>query len=99
MTLEQIEVIAFALGGVFLSMVCNQLLLKFSESLGIRNKNDVVVRWSNQSKPSLGGVSFFVVFIFATFGYLMMSDDSNIFHNTFSFPVFLGLKLDTINDG
>jgi UDP-GlcNAc:undecaprenyl-phosphate GlcNAc-1-phosphate transferase len=91
MTLEQIEVIAFALGGVFLSMVCNQLLLKFSESLGIRNKNDVVVRWSNQSKPSLGGVSFFVVFIFATFGYLMMSDDSNIFHNARYGYEFAGL--------
>ena len=91
MTPEQIEVVAFALGGVFLSMVCNQLLLKFSESLGIRNKNDVVVRWSNQSKPSLGGVSFFVVFIFSTFGYLMMSDDSNIFHNARYGYEFAGL--------
>jgi len=81
MTLDQISVLAFTIGGVLLSMLCNQLLLKFSESLGIRNKNDVVVRWSNQSKPSLGGVSFFVVFIFSTFAYIMMSDESNIFHN------------------
>lgn len=81
MTLDQVTIIAFMAGGILLSMLCNQLLLKFSESLGIRNKNDVVVRWSNQSKPSLGGVSFFVVFIFATIGYIMISDESNIFHN------------------
>ena len=53
MTLDQVTIIAFMAGGILLSMLCNQLLLKFSESLGIRNTNDVVVRWSNQSKPSL----------------------------------------------
>jgi UDP-GlcNAc:undecaprenyl-phosphate GlcNAc-1-phosphate transferase len=91
MTLDQITVIAVITGGILLSMLCNQLLLKFSESLGIRNKNDVVVRWSNQSKPSLGGVSFFVVFIFATFAYIMMSDESNIFHNARFGYEFAGL--------
>lgn len=82
MTLDQIALLAFSIGGILLSMLCNTLLLKFSESLGIRNKNDVVVRWSNQSKPSLGGVSFFIVFLFATFAYIMIRDDGNIFHNS-----------------
>jgi UDP-GlcNAc:undecaprenyl-phosphate GlcNAc-1-phosphate transferase len=53
----------FFIGGIIVSLITNKLLLNFSESLGIRNKNDVVVRWSNQSKPSLGGVSFYVVFL------------------------------------
>ena len=44
-------------------MVVNSLILSFARTLGIRNKNDVTVRWSNESKPSLGGVSMFLVFI------------------------------------
>jgi UDP-GlcNAc:undecaprenyl-phosphate GlcNAc-1-phosphate transferase len=63
-------VATFLIGGIVLSAVSNLVLLRFSESLGIRNKNDITVRWSNESKPSLGGVSFFVVFIFSTIAHL-----------------------------
>lgn len=62
--------------------MCNILLLNFSRSLGIRNKNDVVIRWSNESKPSLGGVSFFVVFVFAAIAYsIVFNEAPNIFQN------------------
>lgn len=62
-------------------MICNILLLRFSKSLGIRNKNDVFIRWSNESKPSLGGVSFFVVFVFSAIAYSAIFFEENIFHN------------------
>ena len=91
MNIDHFTVLSFLVGGMLLSVLCNQLLLKFSESLGIRNKNDVVVRWSNQSKPSLGGVSFFVVFIFATIAYIMVSDENNVFHNARLGYEFTGL--------
>jgi UDP-GlcNAc:undecaprenyl-phosphate/decaprenyl-phosphate GlcNAc-1-phosphate transferase len=71
----------FVLAGVVISITCNILLLRFSQSLGIRNKNDVIVRWSNESKPSLGGVSFFIAFIFGTMGYAVVYSGDNIFHN------------------
>lgn len=71
--------LAFFIGGVLISLICNELLLRFSQSLGIRNKNDVVIRWSNQSKPSLGGVSFYVAFVFATFAFEIIAEQSNIF--------------------
>jgi UDP-GlcNAc:undecaprenyl-phosphate GlcNAc-1-phosphate transferase len=74
-------IIAFLIGGFFLSLICNELLLRFSQSLGIRNKNDVVIRWSNQSKPSLGGVSFYVVFVFSAISFSVTSLNDNIFHN------------------
>lgn len=74
-----IHLFIFLLGGLTAAFVCNALLLRFSQSLGIRNKNDITVRWSNQSKPSLGGVSFFVVFIFFTFAYSILFRDENIF--------------------
>lgn len=72
---------AFFIGGFLISLICNELLLRFSQSLGIRNKNDVIVRWSNQSKPSLGGVSFFVVFIFSAMIFSIFSNGVNIFHS------------------
>ena len=71
----------FLAGGILISLVCNNLLLNFSKTLGIRNKNDITVRWSNQSKPSLGGISFFVAFIFGTIVYAIIVKDENIFRN------------------
>jgi len=85
---EYLQFIGFALGGIIISMICNILLLRFARSLGIRNKNDVVIRWSNESKPSLGGVSFFVVFVFAAITYSVIEPTGqNIFQNR----EFLGL--------
>jgi len=64
--------VSFFIGGLLIALIVNILLLKFSKTLGIRNKNDVVIRWSNQSKPSLGGVSFFVVFFFAFVAFILL---------------------------
>lgn len=73
--------LGFLLGGIIVSLICNKLLLSFSQSLGIRNKNDVTIRWSNLSKPSLGGISFFVVFLFTAMAFSIAFFDENIYHN------------------
>ena len=73
--------LGFLIGGIIVSLICNKLLLSFSHSLGIRNKNDITIRWSNQSKPSLGGISFFIVFIFSSIAFSIVFNDQNIFHN------------------
>lgn len=52
---------------VIISAVGNSLVLNFAKTLGIRNKNNVTVRWSNESKPSLGGVSMYLVFVVSGF--------------------------------
>lgn len=80
-TTEILQLFFFLSGGILAAYVCNLLLLRFSESLGIRNKNDVTIRWSNQSKPSLGGVSFFVVFVFFAIAYSVIVQEENIFQN------------------
>lgn len=80
-TTEILQLVSFLAGGVLAAYICNLLLLRFSESLGIRNKNDVTIRWSNQSKPSLGGVSFFVVFVFFSIAYSIIAHEENIFQN------------------
>lgn len=81
------SVFAYFLGGLFTSLLVNILLLRFSQSLGIRNKNDITIRWSNQSKPSLGGISFYIVFLFAGIVFPIFDYVNNIFHN----PLFVVL--------
>lgn len=82
MLIKIVQLLGFGIGGAVIAFIINILLLRFSRSLGIRNKNDVVIRWSNESKPSLGGVSFFVVFIFSAIAYsIIFNDAPNIFQN------------------
>jgi UDP-GlcNAc:undecaprenyl-phosphate GlcNAc-1-phosphate transferase len=84
-----LEIILFFAGAIFVSWLINRLLLKFSKNLGIRNKNDVVIRWSNESKPSLGGISMFITFIMTTVFYAAMHSGETVFDNI----QFIGLLL------
>lgn len=45
------------------SIMLNQILLKFSKNLGKRTVNENMIRWASESKPSLGGISFFIIFL------------------------------------
>jgi UDP-GlcNAc:undecaprenyl-phosphate GlcNAc-1-phosphate transferase len=57
--------IVLALGIAFVfSVLINSILLKFSQNLGSRNHNSHNnIRWNPNVKPSLGGISFFVIFL------------------------------------
>ena len=90
LTYKILQITGFAVGGLITALICNILLLRFAHSLGIRNKNDIVIRWSNESKPSLGGVSFFVVFGFASICFSILFDDVNIFQNKQFVGLFTG---------
>jgi len=79
--IKLLQIFGFGVGGIIVALICNVILLRFSQSLGIRNKNDVVIRWSNESKPSLGGVSFYIVFLFAAIAYSIVFSEENIFQN------------------
>ncbi|MEO6902263.1 MAG: MraY family glycosyltransferase [Bacteroidia bacterium] len=52
----------FIVTGVF-SFLINGLFLKFASTLGIRNPQDTVIRWSATAKPALGGISFYLIFL------------------------------------
>ena len=69
----------FCTSGIVFSIFFNHLLIKFSTTLGIRNKNDVTMRWSNQSKPSLGGISFFLTLLSIIILYLFLNPSINLF--------------------
>ncbi|MES2568336.1 MAG: MraY family glycosyltransferase [Bacteroidota bacterium] len=57
--------IVISIGITFLlSLVFNSILLKFSQTLGIRQaSNNSDIRWSPSVRPSVGGISFFVIFL------------------------------------
>lgn len=64
---------------LILAFMMNWLFLKFSKSLGVRNNDELnQVRWSTDVKPSLGGLSFFMVFLIAiaAAGFLPSSSDN-----------------------
>lgn len=102
---KSIELFGFFLAGLLFALLINELLLHFSRTLGIRNKNDVTIRWSNESKPSLGGISLYVVFLFSAIGFSIVYFENNIFHNAeflgllgaASIAFFLGLADDAYN--
>jgi len=62
---QEILTIIFVICFVF-SLLINYILLKFAQTLGMRNREEQQqVRWNPDSKPSLGGISFYVVFLLA----------------------------------
>jgi len=79
--------IYFLLGAIAVAFIINKLVLSFAKNLGIRNKNDIVVRWSNTSKPSLGGISLYFTFVVAVLFYAALFPEQHIFENT----EFIGL--------
>ncbi|MBK5284193.1 MAG: hypothetical protein JJE25_02230, partial [Bacteroidia bacterium] len=53
---------AFFVGCMALSFLINRLFLRFLYTLGIR-EHDKIIRWGTESKPSVGGFSFFIIFL------------------------------------
>ncbi|MDE0771864.1 MAG: MraY family glycosyltransferase [Salibacteraceae bacterium] len=48
---------------LLLSVIMNTIFLKFSKNLGRRNVDESIIRWSAVSKPALGGISFYIIFL------------------------------------
>ncbi|TVQ18509.1 MAG: undecaprenyl/decaprenyl-phosphate alpha-N-acetylglucosaminyl 1-phosphate transferase [Bacteroidetes bacterium] len=55
----------FFVTSLVFALVINRFLLKFSRNLGIRNTSETIIRWSSTSKPALGGISFYIIFLFS----------------------------------
>ena len=62
-------------------LVINTVLLKFSKTLGIRDKENTMVRWNPISKPALGGITFFIAFLVSTGCYGILFDHNELFKN------------------
>ncbi len=56
---------SFFVCAVLFSFLINGLFLKFSRTLGVKNQTESLVRWSSTSKPAVGGISFYILFLFS----------------------------------
>ncbi|MGB0933659.1 MAG: MraY family glycosyltransferase [Lishizhenia sp.] len=100
-----LQLLGFLIASYLLSYIINLLTLRFAKSLGIRNKNDLTVRWANESKPSLGGISFYFVFLFSAIFFAIIYFEDHIFRNleylgllgAGSLAFVLGITDDTFN--
>jgi UDP-GlcNAc:undecaprenyl-phosphate GlcNAc-1-phosphate transferase len=84
---------AFAAGGFLLSFLVNKVLLRFSTNLGIRSQEEFLVRWSSVSKPSLGGISFFITFLIALLAYSIAFGENDVFQNKSLLGLLIGCSL------
>jgi len=64
---------------IALSLAINYLLLKFSFNLGSRNNLAFgQVRWTSHVKPSIGGISFFIIFLLSWGVYGFLTQEKGI---------------------
>jgi UDP-GlcNAc:undecaprenyl-phosphate GlcNAc-1-phosphate transferase len=70
--------ISYFISTVILSFLINGLFLKFATTLGIRNTNETIIRWSPKSKPSLGGISFYIIFLISIASYPIFFEQSRV---------------------
>lgn len=98
--------IIFFLLAVIFSVLINGLFLKFTKTLGIRQKESQnMIRWASTSKPSIGGFSLYIVFLIAISIYSILNFTGNQFFNkqligvllSFSFGFLVGLADDAYN--
>jgi UDP-GlcNAc:undecaprenyl-phosphate GlcNAc-1-phosphate transferase len=91
---------------LLLSLAINYLLLKFSFNLGSRNNIAFnQVRWTSHVKPSVGGISFFIIFLLSWGIYGLISPDKSSIPDkqiigiviSCSLGFFAGLYDDTFN--
>jgi UDP-GlcNAc:undecaprenyl-phosphate GlcNAc-1-phosphate transferase len=56
-------------------------LIKFIKTLGIRNTEGTIIRWGAQSKPAIGGISFYIIFLLSVIAYSFFIDRMGYFMN------------------
>ena len=78
---------------VLFGLVINTILLKFSKNLGIRDKENTMVRWNPISKPALGGITFFMAFLVSTGSYGILFDHNELFKNVEVISMIVALCL------
>ena len=82
----------YFLFSIVFSFLINRLFLKFSNTLGTKNNNEGnIIRWSSTSKPAMGGISFYILFLasVASYSVFFAPEETALNYN----PKFVGLLL------
>ncbi len=85
---------AFFVCSVSFSFLINSLFLRFFHTLGIRNKDDgTIIRWGAQSKPAIGGLSFYIIFLISVASYSFFFSPNQVFYNVKFVGVLLSMAI------
>jgi UDP-GlcNAc:undecaprenyl-phosphate/decaprenyl-phosphate GlcNAc-1-phosphate transferase len=68
-------------GITIFALLINSIMLKFVKTLGTKNQNESTIRWSSDTKPAIGGIGFFLIFLISFCCYFIFFDSSGIFKN------------------
>lgn len=80
----------FFASSVIFSLMINILFLRFFKTLGIRNNSDgTIIRWGALSKPSIGGITFYIIFLLSLASYSILFEPNQ---NSYQLG-FVGLLL------
>jgi UDP-GlcNAc:undecaprenyl-phosphate GlcNAc-1-phosphate transferase len=97
--------LCFFLFAALFTVLMNNILLKFSSNLGIRDHSTTIIRWSSVSKPALGGITFYIVFLIAIASFSVFFPQEMVLQNkpslaligTCSLAFIMGLADDAYN--
>lgn len=93
---------SFFILAVMFSWLINRLFLKFVWTLGIRNEANEVIRWNPQSKPAVGGFSFYILCLLSIIAFSIFFDTNKVFLNLqfigFLVATMLGFLLGLTDD-
>ncbi len=79
-TVELIILFAFFFCGMTaFALLINSILLRFVKTLGTKNQPGAVVRWSEETKPAIGGLAFFIIFLISICVYSVAFDPNHVF--------------------
>ncbi len=101
----EFSVILFLLCSGIFSVTLNSLLLRFSRTLGIHDEaSGTIIRWGSTSKPTIGGISFYITFILSSLVLFVMNGSNTEFSSDFmallivsTLGFFIGLQDDAYN--
>lgn len=93
-SVESMLDLLYFFGGAFaLSIVINSFMLRFVHTLGIRHQSEMTIRWSNQSKPAVGGISFYISYLMGFMFYAILFGQQDVFMNTALLGLFISITL------
>ncbi len=93
-SVESLVDLAFFFAGAFLlSVVINAIMMRFVRNLGMRHQQEITVRWSNQSKPAVGGISFYISYLMGFMFYAIIFGQQDVFHNSELLGLFITITL------
>ncbi len=72
----------FFFGMTAFALLINSILLRFIKTLGTKNQPGMVVRWSSETKPAIGGLTFYIIFLISLCVYSIVFDPIEVFKNT-----------------